>query len=151
MLQSNKKRRIILDKLIYILIMFLFLWGISDVLYGDDFCLNINTPILDSHIDNYKLIDSRFYSFNFENYSDFNSDGGEYQETSFRRFEIIFFISLPVSFLLTFGGTLLYKQASGNRGNFTNIEYSYLTLSSVGISASVAIRDYLLTRKRIEK
>lgn len=150
MLQSNKKRRIILDKLIYILIMFVFLWGISDVLYGDDSPINTNTTILDLQIDNYKLIDSRSYSFNFENYSDFNSDGG-YKETSFRRFEIIFFISLPVSFLLTLGGTLLYKQASGNRGNFIDIEYSYLTLSSVGISASVAIRDYLLTRQRIEK
>ncbi|RKX96351.1 MAG: hypothetical protein DRP84_01225 [Spirochaetes bacterium] len=150
MLQSNKKRRIIFYKLIYILIMFVFLWGISDVLYGDDSPINTNTTILDLQIDNYKLIDSRSYSFNFENYSDFNSDGG-YKETSFRRFEIIFFISLPVSFLLTLGGTLLYKQASGNRGNFIDIEYSYLTLSSVGISASVAIRDYLLTRQRIEK
>jgi len=150
MLQSNKKRRIIFYKLIYILIMFVFLWGISDVLYGDDSPINTNTTILDLQIDNYKLIDTRSYSFNFENYSDFNSDGG-YKETSFRRFEIIFFISLPVSFLLTLGGTLLYKQASGNRGNFIDIEYSYLTLSSVGISASVAIRDYLLTRQRIEK
>ena len=140
-----KKRRIFINKFICLSITLIFITGISNLLYGED--SSFNRPLSDLQLNNYPLINLN--SSLFEKNVDFNE--GEYKESSFRRFEIIFFISLPISFLLTLGGTLLYKATSGNKGNFSGIEYRYIALSSVGISISVALRDYFLTKKSIEK
>ena len=78
------------------------------------------------------------------------NEQGEYRETPLRRFEIIFFISLPVTFLLSTGGTLIFKQASGHRGELNSREYGYILMSSVGLSLSIAIRDYISTARRAE-
>ncbi len=79
-----------------------------------------------------------------------NNTEKDFHESPLRRFEIIFFISMPVTFILSVGGTLLYKQFSNNRGNFNNMEYRYIILSSVGISFTVALRDYIYMSKKSE-
>jgi hypothetical protein len=72
---------------------------------------------------------------------DFTQKDADYEETPLRRFEIVFFISLPVSLLITFLGIEGYRLASGTIGPFTQIEYQYLILSTLGISFTVALRD----------
>jgi hypothetical protein len=72
---------------------------------------------------------------------DFTQKDADYQETPLRRFEIVFFISLPVSLLITFLGIEGYRIVSGTIGPFTPIEYQYLVLSTLGISFTVALRD----------
>jgi hypothetical protein len=72
---------------------------------------------------------------------DFTQKDADYEETPLRRFEIVFFISLPVSLLITFLGIEGYRIASGTIGPFTQIEYQYLILSTLGISFTVALRD----------
>ena len=126
-------------------IILVFISGMSNLLYGDNLslselpsdlvlkkniCINQELALLDKNNDIYN---------------------NEYKESSFRRFEIVFFISLPISFFLSLGGTLLYKGISGNKGNLSNIEYGYIALSSVGISMSVALRDYFIIKRSIEK
>jgi hypothetical protein len=65
----------------------------------------------------------------------------EYKESQLRRFETIFFISLPASFLLSFLGTLLYRGFGEGSEPFSNQEYGYLALSTIGISLSIAFHD----------
>ena len=72
---------------------------------------------------------------------DFTQKDADYEETPLRRFEIVFFISLPVSLLITFLGIEGYRVVSGTIGPFTPIEYQYLILSTLGISFTVALRD----------
>jgi hypothetical protein len=72
---------------------------------------------------------------------DFTEKDADYEETPLRRFEIVFFISLPVSLLITFLGIEGYRVVSGQIGPFTPIEYQYLILSTLGISFTVALRD----------
>ena len=72
---------------------------------------------------------------------DFTEKDADYEETPLRRFEIVFFISLPVSLLITFLGIEGYRVVSGTVGPFTPIEYQYLILSTLGISITVALRD----------
>lgn len=64
-----------------------------------------------------------------------------YQESKARRFEIIFFISLPASAIISVLGVMAFKSASGNMAGFSSAEYGYIALSSIGISLSIAIRD----------
>ena len=80
-------------------------------------------------------------SYNFE-------DDDEYQETQLRRFETIFFISLPASFLFSFLGFTAYRWASGKSGSFAPMEYRYLIFSTIGISLSIAIRDNRVTYRK---
>jgi hypothetical protein len=72
----------------------------------------------------------------------------EYEETPARRFEIIFFISMPVTLGLSFAGIAGYKLASGTWGNFQKIEYLYLALSTVSLSFSVALHDHRVVYKK---
>ena len=65
----------------------------------------------------------------------------DYEETQVRRFETVFFISLPVSFLLSFLSTILYREFTGKTESFTNQDYGYIFISSIGISINIAIRD----------
>jgi hypothetical protein len=72
----------------------------------------------------------------------------EYEETPVRRFEIIFFISMPVTLGLSFAGIAGYKLASGTWGSFQNIDYLYLALSTVSLSFSVALHDHRVVYKK---
>jgi hypothetical protein len=80
---------------------------------------------------------NNFYNVDFLRLANRN----EYEETQIRRFETVFFISLPVSFLLSFLSTILYREFAGKTEYFTEQEYGYIILSSIGISMSIAIRD----------
>jgi len=143
-----KIKKNLISKFISFLTILTFITGISNFLYGDNLTSYKNFSEL-------KLVGLSEINSNLvlsdENQVLNPNLTKEYNESSFRRFEIIFFISLPISFLLSFGGTLLYKEISGNRGSLNEIEYSYLTLSSIGISFSVALRDYFITKRSIEK
>jgi hypothetical protein len=70
------------------------------------------------------------------------------EESRSRRFETIFFISLPASVLLSLLGVLAFRGASRMSEGFSQIEYQYIVLSSIGISLSVAMRDSKSTSKR---
>ncbi|RKX99599.1 MAG: hypothetical protein DRP54_07005 [Spirochaetes bacterium] len=70
------------------------------------------------------------------------------KESSLRRFEIIFFISLPVSAGFSLAGILGYRAASDKSGSFSSAEYIYLALSSIGISLSIAFNDYLILKRK---
>jgi hypothetical protein len=73
----------------------------------------------------------------------------EYEETPARRFEIIFFISMPVTLGLSFAGIAAYRLAAGTWGSFDNTDYAYLVLSTVSLSLSVALHDNrVVYRKR---
>jgi hypothetical protein len=72
----------------------------------------------------------------------------DYDETPFRRFEIIFLISIPVTLALSFAGLAAYKIGAGTWGNFETIDYSYLILSSISLSFSVAIHDNRVVFKK---
>jgi len=75
-------------------------------------------------------------------------NGTAAEESRLRRFEIIFFISLPASVLLSLVGVLAFRGAAGRSGGFSQIEFQYIALSSIGISLSVAMRDAKSTNKR---
>ena len=85
--------------------------------------------------------DSHQITYNFE-------EDDEYQETQLRRFETIFFISLPASFLFNFLGFTAYRWASGKSGSFAPMEYRYLIFSTIGTSLSIAIRDNRVTYRK---
>ena len=91
------------------------------------------------------------YSYETNSYSqityNFETDE-DYQETQSRRFETIFFISLPVSFLFSFLGFTAYRWASGRSGSFTPMEYRYLIFSTIGTSLSIAISDNRATYRK---
>ena len=73
-------------------------------------------------------------------FEDEEKDAG-YQESKSRRFEIIFFISLPASALISMLGVMAFKSATGDMARFSQAEYGYIALSSIGISLSIAVRD----------
>ena len=75
-------------------------------------------------------------------------NGTEAEESRLRRSEIIFFISLPASVLLSLLGVIAFRGASRKSEGFSQIEYQYIALSSIGISLSVAMRDAKNTKKR---
>jgi hypothetical protein len=75
-------------------------------------------------------------------------EDGEYEETPFRRFEIIFFISIPMTLALSFAGLAAYKAAAGNWGNYETTDFLYLSLSTFSLSLSVAIHDYRVIYKK---
>jgi len=66
----------------------------------------------------------------------------KYSETSLRRFEIIFIISVPVALGFSFIGVLGYRAISGKVGPLSPEEYRYLVLSTTGICFSIALNDY---------
>jgi hypothetical protein len=72
----------------------------------------------------------------------------DYDETPLRRFEIIFLISLPVTLALSFAGLAAYKAGAGTWGSFETIDYTYLILSSISLSFSVAIHDNRVVFKK---
>jgi len=78
----------------------------------------------------------------------FTEDNVEYQETQLRRFETIFFISLPPSFLFSFLGFTAYRGVTGKKGTFTPIEYRYIIFSTIGISLSIAFNDNRITYRK---
>lgn len=78
----------------------------------------------------------------------YNLKRDDENESLLRRFEIIFFISLPVSTGLSLAGLLGYRTISGRNGSFSGAEYMYLALSSTGISLSIAFNDYLKTKRK---
>jgi hypothetical protein len=73
--------------------------------------------------------------------ADFEEKDRDYTETPLRRFEIVFFISLPVSILFTLAGTAAFKAGQGRPVDFTSTEYSYILVSSLGISFAIALND----------
>ena len=75
-------------------------------------------------------------------------NGTAVEESRLRRSEIIFFISLPASVLLSLLGVIAFRGASRKNEGFSQIEYQYIALSSIGISLSVAMRDAKSTKKR---
>ncbi len=82
----------------------------------------------------------------------FEDKDRDYEETQLRRFEIIFFISLPVSLFFSFAGTALFKAAAEGEINFSSLDYSYILLSSTGISFTIALRDNrIVYRKKAGK
>ena len=72
----------------------------------------------------------------------------EYEETPFRRFEIVFIISTPLTLALSFAGLTVYKAAAGTLGNYSTIDYTYLTFSTLSLSLSVALHDYRVVYKK---
>ena len=79
---------------------------------------------------------------------DFDEKDQDYEETQLRRFETIFFISLPAGVIFSLLGVLAFRGATGISGPFTRIEYPYIFLSSVGISLSIAFHDNRVTYKK---
>jgi hypothetical protein len=78
-------------------------------------------------------------------------ENGEYEETPFRRFEIVLFISIPMTLALSFAGLAAYKVTAGTWegwGNFENVDKLYLSLSTFSLSLSVAIHDYRVIYKK---
>lgn len=65
----------------------------------------------------------------------------DYEETEIRRFEIVFFVSLPASILFSLAGIGMFRAGSGRTGNLITPEYGYLLLSSAGISFAIALHD----------
>jgi hypothetical protein len=63
------------------------------------------------------------------------------KETSFRRFEILFFTSLPVTTLISLLGVIAFRSAAGHTGDFSAVEYQYLALSTIGMSLYIAVSD----------
>ena len=72
---------------------------------------------------------------------DFTEKDRGYEESPLRRFEIVFFISIPVSLLITFLGIEGYRVLNGQTGGFTPVEYRYMIFSTLGISLGVALKD----------
>lgn len=64
-----------------------------------------------------------------------------YSESQLRRFETIFFISLPAGVILTLAGIGAFRAGSGLKGSLRPIEYQYLIFSACGISFTIAMRD----------
>jgi len=64
-----------------------------------------------------------------------------YSESQLRRFETIFFISLPAGVILTLAGIGAFRAGSGLAGSLRPIEYQYLIFSACGISFTIAMRD----------
>ena len=79
---------------------------------------------------------------------DFNEKDQDYEETQLRRFETIFFISLPAGVIFSLLGVLAFKGATGISGPLTYIDYQYVFLSAVGISLSIAFHDNRVTYKK---
>jgi len=78
----------------------------------------------------------------------FFEEDSDYEETSARRFEIIFLISIPMTLALSFAGLAAYKAASGTWGDYKNTDYIYLSLSTISLSLSVAIHDHRVVYKK---
>lgn len=108
-----------------------------------------------SPLNPYKGYVGRAYSFNLQpavkplSYSTFQTvqenppnEVSEYDETRLRRFEIVFLISMPVSFVFSLAGLGVFRALSGRGGGFGPMDYTYLLASSVGISLSIALHDY---------
>ena len=72
----------------------------------------------------------------------------DYEETELRRFEIVFFVSLPASILFSIAGIGMHRAGSGRSGGFILPEYGYLVFSSVGISFSIALHDNRVVFKK---
>jgi hypothetical protein len=68
------------------------------------------------------------------------------EETSFRRSEIVFFTSLPVTTLISLLGVIAFRSAAGRTGDFSAAEYQYLALSTIGMSLYIAFSDSRSTR-----
>jgi hypothetical protein len=71
----------------------------------------------------------------------FEDKDRDYTESQLRRFEIIFFISLPVSLFFSFAGAAAFKAAAEGEIQFSSLDYSYILLSSIGISFSIGLHD----------
>ncbi len=78
---------------------------------------------------------------NFSISYQFESENSRYNETPLRRFETVFFISLPASALLSFLGVTAYRGAARKTGNLSPSEFLYIALSTIGISLSIAAHD----------
>jgi hypothetical protein len=72
----------------------------------------------------------------------------EYEETPARRFEIIFFISMPVTLGLSFAGLSTYKLAADTWGSYGRTDYLYLALSTISLSFSIALHDSRVVYKK---
>lgn len=72
---------------------------------------------------------------------EFEDDDSRYRETPLRRFETVFFISLPASALLSFLGLTAYRGSARKTGSLLPSEYLYIALSTIGISLSIAAHD----------
>jgi hypothetical protein len=83
--------------------------------------------------------------------ADFEEKDRDYEETALRRFEIVFFISLPASLLFSLAGAAAFKAGQGDPIDFTSAEYTYILVSSVGISFAIALHDSRVVFGRSKK
>jgi len=98
---------------------------------------------------NSKLKENSFTNNRYTISYDFDEKDKGYKESQFRRFEIIFFISMPASLIFSLLGTEAYKIASKNTGRFEPIEYSFLAFSTLGISFTIAMWDNRIVYKKV--
>jgi hypothetical protein len=83
--------------------------------------------------------DNQPVTYQFDNHEE--EEDEEYEETPLRRFEIVFFISLPVSLLFSFAGASAYSLGTRGGLRFTTPEYGYILASAMGISLAIALHD----------
>jgi len=116
------------------------------VIYGGEtslFPYSFDYPVINGGSAGNKIVSDEMHPFltnNGVSYS-FEEKDADYEESQLRRFEIVFFISLPASLFFSLAGAAVYKAASGEPVSFTSLDYGYLLLSSVSISFSIALRD----------
>jgi hypothetical protein len=65
----------------------------------------------------------------------------DYEESPARRFEIVFITSMPLTLGLSFAGLAAYKFASESWGSLSTTDITFLALSTISLSFSVAWRD----------
>ena len=112
---------------------------LSSILIG---CILLFVMASPWHLPADGMVDKKVESESVISYDfDFTQKDENYEETPLRRFEIVFFISLPVSLLITFLGIEGYRVFSGVTGPFASVEYQYMFLSTIGISLGVALKD----------
>ncbi len=120
-------------------------WGDSSAV-SHDAAENSSAEIegTDSHPDetqNECIDQGRAFELHKQMHLSFEDKDRGYEETQLRRFEIIFFISLPASLFFSFAGAAAFKAATAGEISFSSLDYSYILLSSVGISFTIAFRD----------
>ncbi len=102
---------------------------------------NGNTATYPVMVQNVGIHENTAYTVGMPLFLSFEDKDREYEESQLRRFEIIFFISLPVSLFFSFAGAAAFKAAAEGEIRFSSLDYSYILLSSVGVSFTIALRD----------
>ena len=124
-----------MNKTNFFLILFIIfsLVGFQFSAYGEDYSLSITDKI---------ITPPPITTF------DLTEKDADYKETPLRRFETIFFISMPAAAIFSLLGVVSFRGASGVSGPFTSNEYLYIVLSTIGISFSIALNDNRITYRK---